>query len=366
MAVIGFDDILDARSLSPSLTTIRHPTFSLGYQSVITLLDHIRGDTDRTERVVVTPRLIIRQSCGCQTNQRSFASPSTNSIEVALQVQDLSRAMAEASMIEARNSLFEDLYAQCNSFLNAFLESLKNQDAQVILQEVKRVLTWTDEHDEDPHIWQTGLAVLSQRAAAFLEIIPQTGQQDIKLLVDFHYSDNWADPGKQVKPAAWMNYDFEQLKKAVYDHTFDVCSSLVAQGTPPDMVQVGNEINAGMLWPDGHTYDPPNWDNLAQLLIAGSNAVKACSPETQVILHIAEGGDNELARWWFDNITSRNVPFDVIGVSYYPSWHGSLGELQYNLNDISARYDKDVIVVETAYAFSDRDHDDYPNIVIPI
>ena len=184
VAVIGFDDILDARSLSPSLTTIRHPTFSLGYQSVITLLDHIRGDTARTERVVVTPRLIIRQSCGCQTNQRSFASPSTNSIEVALQVQDLSRAMAEASMIEARNSLFEDLYAQCNSFLNAFLESLKNQDAQVILQEVKRVLTWTDEHDEDPHIWQTGLAVLSQRAAAFLEIIPQSGQVFLTNLID--------------------------------------------------------------------------------------------------------------------------------------------------------------------------------------
>jgi DNA-binding LacI/PurR family transcriptional regulator len=103
VAVIGFDDILDARSLSPSLTTIRHPTFSLGYQSVITLLDHIRGDTDRTERVVVTPRLIIRQSCGCQADQSSFASPSTNSIEVALQVQDLSRAIAEASMIEAPN-----------------------------------------------------------------------------------------------------------------------------------------------------------------------------------------------------------------------------------------------------------------------
>ena len=199
--------------------------------------------------------------------------------------------------------------------------------------------------------------------AEILEMAARLKKQDIKLLVDFHYSDNWADPGKQIKPVAWKDYDFEQLKKAVYDHTYDVCSSLVAQGTPPDMVQVGNEINAGMLWPDGHTYDPPNWDNLAQLLIAGSNAVKACSPETQVMLHIAEGGDNELARWWFDNITSRDVPFDVIGVSYYPYWHGSLGELQYNLNDISARYSKDVIVVETAYAFSDRDNDNYPNIV---
>jgi len=199
--------------------------------------------------------------------------------------------------------------------------------------------------------------------AEILEMAVRLKKLDIKLLMDFHYSDNWADPGKQIKPAAWNNYDFEQLKKALYDHTFDVCDSLVAQGTPPDMIQVGNEINAGMLWPDGHTYDPPNWDNLAALLKEGYRAVKDCSSSTLVMLHIAEGGDNELARWWFDNITRRDVPFDVIGISYYAYWHGSLGELQYNLNDISARYDKDVIVVETAYAFTDGDNDNYLNIV---
>lgn len=182
----------------------------------------------------------------------------------------------------------------------------------------------------------------------------------IRLLVDFHYSDNWADPGKQYKPAAWKDYDFEQLEQAVYDHTFDVCSSLVAQGTPPDMVQVGNEINAGLLWPDG---DYNHFDNMAALLKKGYRAVKDASPSTLVMLHIAEGGDNDLARWWFDNITRREVPFDVIGISYYPYWHGSLGQLQTNLNDITARYDRDVIVVETSYAFTDRDNDDYPNIV---
>ena len=190
-------------------------------------------------------------------------------------------------------------------------------------------------------------------------------EKGIQLLVDFHYSDNWADPGKQYKPAAWENYDFEQLKQAMYDHTFDVCNSLVQQGTPPDMVQVGNEINSGMLWPDGHTWDPPNWDNLAQLLIAGYDAVKACSPDTLVMLHIAEGGDNELAKWWCGNITARDVPFDVIGISYYPFWHGTLAELQFNLMDISARYDKDVVVVETAYAFTPANNDFLSNIFGP-
>jgi arabinogalactan endo-1,4-beta-galactosidase len=182
---------------------------------------------------------------------------------------------------------------------------------------------------------------------------------DIPLLVNFHYSDNWADPGKQFKPAAWEDYNFEQLTKALYDHTFDVCNSLVAQGTPPDMVQVGNEINAGMLWPDG---DYNHMDNLAALLKAGYQAVKDCSPSTLVMLHIAEGGDNDMARWWFGNMTSREVPFDVIGISYYPFWHGSLAQLQYNLNDSTARYGKDVIVVETAYAFTDQEDDFLPNI----
>ena len=182
----------------------------------------------------------------------------------------------------------------------------------------------------------------------------------IKLSVDFHYSDNWADPGKQNKPAAWKDYDFEQLKQAVYDHTFDVCNSLAAQGTPADMVQIGNEINAGMLWPDG---DYNHFDNLAALLKSGYQAVKDSSSSTLVMLHIAEGGDNDMARWWFDNITRREVPFDLIGVSYYPFWHGSLAQLQSNLNDISARYDKDVIVAEFAYAFTGLENDALANIL---
>jgi arabinogalactan endo-1,4-beta-galactosidase len=192
-----------------------------------------------------------------------------------------------------------------------------------------------------------------------LEMAKRLKSQGIKLLVDFHYSDNWADPGKQNKPAAWKDYNFEQLKQAVHDHTFDVCNSLVAQETPPDMIQIGNEINAGMLWPDG---DYNHFDNLAALLIAGTQAVKDCSPSTLVMLHIAEGGKNDTARWWFDNITRREVPFDVIGISYYPYWHGSLAALQNNLDDISARYKKDVIVVETAYPFTDQENDTQSNL----
>jgi len=186
------------------------------------------------------------------------------------------------------------------------------------------------------------------------------GQQ---VLVDLHYSDTWADPGKQFKPAAWANYSFEQLRQAVYDHTYEVCRGLRARGLTPAMIQLGNELNSGMLWPDGHTWNPPNWDNLAQLLNAGAAAVRACSHRTRIVLHLANGGDNGLYRWWFDNITSRGVDFDIIGASYYGFWHGSLGDLQFNLNDVTARYSKDVFVAETAYPFTLADDDGWGNII---
>lgn len=196
-----------------------------------------------------------------------------------------------------------------------------------------------------------------------LQMAKRVKRSNMQLLVDLHYSDTWADPGHQTKPAAWQDLPFEELRQAVYDHTYQVCMSLKRQHTPPAMVQIGNELNAGMLWPDGHTWNPPNWDNLAQLLTAGYDAVKACSPKTKVMIHLANGGDNGLYRWWFDEITARGVQFDVIGFSYYSYWHGSLADLQYNLNDISARYNKDVIVVETAYPFTLANDDGWENII---
>lgn len=182
----------------------------------------------------------------------------------------------------------------------------------------------------------------------------------MKLLIDFHYSDTWADPGKQNKPAAWANHTINQLYTDVYDHTLDVCNALKAQGTTPDMVQVGNEINGGMLWPEGST---SNWAQLAGLLKSGVNAVKTCSSTTRIMLHLAEGGNNAGARAWFDQAVARGVPFDVIGLSHYTYWHGSLASLQANLYDLSSRYNKDVLVAETAYPFTLSSDDSFENII---
>ena len=165
----------------------------------------------------------------------------------------------------------------------------------------------------------------------------------LKLLLDFHYSDYWADPGKQYKPAAWKGLSFEELKKALYDYTKLVMEELKAQGTLPDMVQVGNEINHGIVWPDGNV---SNMDQLAQLLCAGTAAVKAVEPKTQMMLHVALGGQNNETVFFIDNMLARGVHFDVIGQSYYPKWHGTLADLENNLNDLIRRYNKDVIVVE--------------------
>ncbi|HSB02066.1 MAG TPA: substrate-binding domain-containing protein [Anaerolineales bacterium] len=184
VAVIGFDDILDAQSLSPSLTTIRHPTFSLGYQSVVTLLDHICNRADRASRVVVPPRLMIRQSCGCPPTGTGLSFPSIDPFEPALQLSDLARAMAEASLSEARNSLVEDLQEQCTHFLDAFVRSLRLRDANAVLGEIKRVLAWTDERDEDAHVWQTGIAILYQKMHTLLHLAPQTDQAFTTSLID--------------------------------------------------------------------------------------------------------------------------------------------------------------------------------------
>jgi beta-galactosidase len=165
----------------------------------------------------------------------------------------------------------------------------------------------------------------------------------MNFLLDFHYSDYWADPQKQYKPAAWKGQNFQQLKKSVYDYTKMVIQSLKDQGTAPDMVQVGNEINHGMIWPEGSI---GNLDSLAQLIYAGINGVKAVSPATSIMLHVALGGQNDESRFFYDNMIARGISFDVIGLSYYPKWHNTLADLEYNINDLATHYKKDVIIVE--------------------
>jgi len=176
-----------------------------------------------------------------------------------------------------------------------------------------------------------------------LEMAKRIKAAGLKILLDYHYSDYWADPQKQNKPLAWQNLDFNTLKDSVKAHTIKVLEALKAQGTLPEMVQIGNEINHGMIWPDGHI---SNLDQLAGLIKAGIDGVNAVDSNIPIMEHLALGGQNKEAIFWLDNMIARGVKFDIIGLSYYPRWHGTLDDLKFNLNDLIVRYNKPVNVVE--------------------
>jgi arabinogalactan endo-1,4-beta-galactosidase len=170
----------------------------------------------------------------------------------------------------------------------------------------------------------------------------------MRIMINFHYSDSWADPGKQNKPLEWKNHTFSELLNDVYFHTEDVLNALKKAGVTPEWVQVGNEIPGGMLWPEGST---DNFNQLAQLLNKGYDATKAVDKNIKVIVHLDEGNNSKKFRWFFDNAKANNVKYDVIGLSYYPFWiktdyKENIADLANNLNDMASRYDKEVMVVE--------------------
>ena len=188
----------------------------------------------------------------------------------------------------------------------------------------------------------------------------------IRLLLDLHYSDGWADPAQQTTPAAWRSLSHADLTERVFTYTREVLSAFRREGCLPDMVQVGNEITNGMLWPDAGPFSDTaswtdaaapcpapdaGWDALADLLRAGIRAVGAEDPAgaVEVMLHIDKGGSRLVSQWFFDNLLRHGVTFDVIGLSFYPFWHGTLADLADNLAFLAQTYKKDIVVVETGY-----------------
>ena len=207
-----------------------------------------------------------------------------------------------------------------------------------------------------------------------VEMARRIRRAGMDVLVDFHYSDEWTDPGAQLVPAAWSDLGVDGLVDAVAEHTRSTLLALREAGIDVAMVQVGNEINPGMLWPHGQTWDVDEadgvagarWEDLCRFLAAGSQAVAEVFPRAEVMLHLTNIHDGiEGLTWWFEQVLTRDVPFDLIGLSYYPYWHGTLGDLQEAVAVLSERCARDVVVVETAYPFTLEDDPrvPYPNIV---
>lgn len=172
-------------------------------------------------------------------------------------------------------------------------------------------------------------------------------ENGMHFVLDFHYSDFWADPGQQKKPHKWEKLGFEELKKAVYDYTAEVLLALKVIGCTPDMVQVGNEIRSGMLFPDGAV---PNYRQLAELVNAGIRAVREYAPDTEVMIHLDQGGRYYYLKEWFDAMFDAGMEkIDAIGISFYSFWHGTYMDLRDTMQRLIERYRLPVYVVETAH-----------------
>ena len=236
-----------------------------------------------------------------------------------------------------------------------FYDGGEELDAMTILHRhgvnLVRLRLWNDPYAEDGSPYGAGCNDLSRT----VELARRAKALGMKWMLDFHYSDFWADPGKQIMPKAWRGLDLQSLAEALCRFTKETLEALRAEDLSPDVVAVGNEITNGMLWPLGKS--PENFDGLVTLLNSGIRAVRETSPDADIMLHLDNGGKNELYRFWFDNYFERGgEDFDVMGLSYYPFWHGTMADLRRNMNDVADRYGKDLVVVETSMGFSLDDY----------
>lgn len=230
-----------------------------------------------------------------------------------------------------------------------FYDGGSAEDALAILKRhganYVRLRLWNDPFDEAGNDYGAGVCDLN----TVLTLARRAKNAGMDWLLDLHYSDFWADPGKQTVPKAWQGLSVEGLEQAVYEYTRQVIGVCLAEELVPAMVQVGNELSNGLLWPTGRV---ENWENIHRYVMAGVRAVRELLPRSRVMVHLDNGGNNALYRTWFDHYFQLGGDCDIIGLSYYPFWHGTLEDLANNMNDIALRYGKDLIVAETSMGFT--------------
>lgn len=230
------------------------------------------------------------------------------------------------------------------------LDIMKSYDVDTI-----RLRLWNDPKSETGEPYGAG----NNDLAETLAIGKRVSDAGFGVLLNFHYSDFWADPGKQIKPKAWASYGVEELENAVYDFTKESLTAVLDAGVNVTMIQVGNELSNGLLWPEGKM---PNYDNIAKFVSAGIRACREIKADIPLMIHLDNGGKNELYRDWFDHYVERGEDFDYIGLSYYPFWHGSLQALDDNMNDIAVRYGKELIVAEVSMGYTMEDYKSYEKL----
>lgn len=219
-----------------------------------------------------------------------------------------------------------------------------------------RIRLWNNPYSSEGEPYGAGTNDLDTA----MELAKRVQEQGMELLLNLHYSDFWADSGRQIKPKAWADFTGKRLESAVYDYTVAVLREFQREGVFPDMIQVGNELSNGLLWPDGKR---PDYETIAMLVNAGIHGVRDIDPEIPIMIHLDNGGDNELYREWFDNYFANDgEDFDLIGLSYDPFRHGSLADLEYNMHDLALRYGKELVVAEVSMGHTMEDYASYEKL----
>lgn len=214
--------------------------------------------------------------------------------------------------------------------------------------ECMRIRIWNDPKSESGEPYLAGSCDLD----SYLRLGKLAKSKGYSLMMDLHYSDFWADPGKQMIPKAWRDYDLPNMVQAVYDFTARCLTAAREAGVLPAYVQVGNEITNGMLWPLGRLGDEcRNYDNLLQLIRAGCRACRDAAPEAKIVLHLERSNDQAVYQEFFGQVEAAAIPYDVIAASYYPYWHGTPEELFANLR-ACRRFGKELMVAELGYGFT--------------
>lgn len=230
------------------------------------------------------------------------------------------------------------------------LDIMKEHDVDTI-----RLRLWNDPKSEEGEPYGAGNNDLAETIA----IGKKVTDAGFGVLLNFHYSDFWADPGKQIKPKAWKDFGVDELEQAVYDFTLENLTKIIEAGVNVTMIQVGNELSNGLLWPEGKV---PNYDNIAKFVNAGIRACRKVNADIPIMIHLDNGGNNELYVRWFTNFIERGEEFEYIGLSYYPFWHGSLDQLEFNMNDIAKRFNKDLIIAEVSMGFTMDSYQEYEKL----
>lgn len=241
-----------------------------------------------------------------------------------------------------------------------FFDGGVKKDGMAILAEygmnLVRLRLWNDPYSKDGEPYGAGGCDLP----CVMGLARRAKNLGVDWMLDFHYSDCWADPKKQRLPKAWEGKSAEELEQAVFDYSFSVVTVLRESGLLPEIVSVGNEVSNGLLWPFGKL---PDYREMARLVSAGIKGVHKAVPGLPVMIHLDNGGDNQMYRNWFDAyLAAGGEDFSYIGLSYYPFWSGTVEELSRNMEDLALRYRKDLIIAEVSSGFTLEDYKEYEKL----